>query len=151
MRTTISHIYLNDIIPPVWPELNQRDRKVEIFRKQARNKQNQGKMKQLRWTASKGLSSKDLDGPPVWKKLSTWIWRWFSILKHKMRNYLTTTELQAREESKILIRMSLTVVSQAEEKQTQRIRLSNEDCLLQPKMEVSRLWNTPTFSRRRNA
>lgn len=56
-----------------------------------------------------------------------------------MRNYLTTTELQAREESKILIRMSLTVVSQAEEKQTQRIRLSNEDCLLQPKMEVSRL------------
>lgn len=51
-----------------------------------------------------------------------------------MRNYLTITELQAREESKILIRMSLTVVSQAEEKQRQRKRrLSNEDCLLQPR------------------
>lgn len=78
-----------------------------------RNENKQAKIKQLRWTASKGLSSKDLAGPPLWKKLSTWIWKRFSSLKHKMRTYLTVTEPQAREEGKFPTRMSMTAASHA--------------------------------------
>lgn len=65
-----------------------------------------------------------------------------------MKNYLTITEPQAQEQSKLPKESHWQQRVVLQEKWRDRRRFSKNSHLIQPRVEVSRLWNEPNLSRK---